>query len=57
MKWPFGKSTKIARLEEEVRQERGSLAVTIVKLDREDFKLDRLVKHHLELLHRDESHS
>lgn len=54
--WPFTKkqqSPRVKALEEEVRKERGTLAGNIVKVRREDFQLDQLVRQHLALLHGD----
>lgn len=43
---------RIKALEEEVRQERGVLAVNILNFERGDNALDILVKQHLALLNR-----
>ncbi len=48
MKWPFHKPSKlkpeIRTLEEEVRKERGSLAVNVVNFERQTFDLDEMIK-------------
>lgn len=52
--WPFGRDKdrrhRVAELEEEVRHERGNLAVKIVDFERADNALDIMVRQHLELL-------
>jgi hypothetical protein len=46
------KEERIKALEEEVRKERGVLAVNILNFERPDNALDILVRQHLELLQR-----
>ena len=43
---------RIKTLEEDVRKERGNLALNIVNFERADNALDVLVRQHLELLQR-----
>lgn len=51
MKWFSTQKPKVERLEEEIRKERGVLAVKIVNFERENNALDKMVQRHLVLLH------